>query len=197
VLSHRSAAELLGLLPVRPGPIHVTVASDNGRRKRQGVRIHRSSSLPSAATTRQDGIAVTTPARTIADLRRTVPVETVRQALRQASFEGLDLGSEGGEHRERSELERRFLGLCRRYRLPAPEVNVAIGPYTVDFLWPARRVVVETDGWGSHRGRQAFEDDRARDAYLRLEGYEVLRFSWRQVTGNPGFVAAVLRRYLS
>jgi hypothetical protein len=29
--------------------------------------------------------------------------------------------------RTRSDLERDFLRLCRRYRLPAPEVNVRVG----------------------------------------------------------------------
>jgi very-short-patch-repair endonuclease len=74
---------------------------------------------------------------------------------------------------------------------------VAIGPYTVDFLWRERGLVVETDGWEGHRGRQAFEDDRARDAYLRLQGYEVLRFSWRQIFADVASVVAVLRRYVT
>ena len=30
---------------------------------------------------------------------------------------------------------------------------------TVDFLWEAERVVVETDGWGTHGTREAFEED--------------------------------------
>jgi very-short-patch-repair endonuclease len=90
-----------------------------------------------------------------------------------------------------------MLWVCRRYHLPIPEVNVPIGPYTVDFLWRDRRLVVETDGWEAHRGRQAFEDDRARDAYLRLQGYEVLRFTWRQLMAERGSVVAVLRRYLT
>jgi len=196
VLSHRSAAEHLGLLAVRPGPIHVTVSGNSGRKKRPGLLIHRSSLLPRSATTLHNGIAVTTPERTIADLRRTAPAGVVRQALRQANFKGLDLGNSGGAVRDRSELEKRFLRFCRRQRIRAPEVNVPIGVYTVDFLWRGRHLIVETDGWEGHRGRQAFEDDRERDAYLRLRGYEVLRFTWRQLVNNPGFVAAVLRRYL-
>ena len=107
------------------------------------------------------------------------------------------LGNEGVRDRTRSELERIFLGLCRRYRLPTPEVNVEIGPYTADFLWRERRLVVETDGWGAHRGRQAFEDDHARDAYLRLQGFEVLRFTYEQVVRDPGTVAALLRRLVT
>ncbi len=128
----------------------------------------------------------------------------MRQALRNAAYRRLDTGSEGegalgrGEDaRERSELEGRFLRLCHKHGLPLPLVNERLGPYTVDFVWPEQRLAVEVDGWQGHRGRQAFEDDRERDAYLRLEGYKALRFTWRQVTQNPESVVAVLRRYLS
>jgi very-short-patch-repair endonuclease len=197
VLSHRSAAELWRLLPVGAGPVHVTVAGRGGRARRRGLVIHHSPSLLPTDRTHRNRITVTTPARTLADLRRTVPVGVVRRARRQAAYLGLDPGSEGERMRDRSELERRMLWVCRRYHLPSPEGNVPIGPYTVDFLWHDRRLVVETDGWEAHRGRQAFEDDRARDAYLRLQGYEVLRFSWRQVMEDSRSVVAVLRRYLT
>src|ERR671922_12174 len=66
----------------------------------------------------------------------------------------------------RSELERAFLRLCRRHHLPEPEVNVRVAGFTVDFLWRAERLAVETDGYGAHRGRQAFEDDRERELAL-------------------------------
>ena len=98
--------------------------------------------------------------------------------------------------RIRSELERRFLRFCHRNGLPIPEVNAPIPPYTVDFLWRQAKLVVETDGYQAHGGRQAFEDDRARDAFLRSLGYEVLRFTWRQLEDDPGSVLSVLRRYL-
>jgi very-short-patch-repair endonuclease len=197
VLSHRSAAELWRMLPAITTPIHVTVRGSGGRTRRRGLVIHHSSALQSTDTLRRNGIAVTKPARTLADLRRIEQPAVVRRAKRQAAYLGLDFGSEGGEVRERSDLERRMLWVCRRHRLPIPEVNVPIGPFTVDFLWRERRLVVETDGWEAHRGRQAFEDDRARDAYLRLRGYEVLRFSWRQLFDDPQPVVAVLRRYLT
>jgi hypothetical protein len=72
VLSHRSAAALWGLLPVRSGPVDVTIPASAGRKKRRGIRLHRSPSVISAST-RRSGIPVTTPARTIADLRSKVP----------------------------------------------------------------------------------------------------------------------------
>ena len=71
-LSHRSAAALWELLPTRPGPVHVTIPTHAGRSRRAGIRLHRSPSLPDAATTHERRIAVTTPARTLADLQRSV-----------------------------------------------------------------------------------------------------------------------------
>ena len=86
--------------------------------------------------------------------------------------------------------------LCRRHRLPAPELNVYVGPDELDFLWRPQRLIVETDGWETHRDRAAFEADRARDAELKLMGYEVVRFTYRQVLGEPERVAQVLRELL-
>ncbi len=77
-----------------------------------------------------------------------------------------------------------------------PASNVPVGRYTVDFLWPDRPLIAETDGCRYHRGRQAFEDDRARDAELRLLGYEVVRFSYRQVFESPARVARLLAALL-
>jgi very-short-patch-repair endonuclease len=195
VLSHRSAAELWRLLPRRCAPVDVTVPSDAGRRRRDGLRIHRSLHLIPSVRTIRDRIAVTTPARTLGDLRRVASAGLVRKATRQAEYLGLSLG-EIETDGTRSELERAFLGLCRRHRLPMPEVNATVGPYTVDFLWPGDRLVVETDGYGSHRGRQAFEDDRARELYLHTAGYRVRRFTDTQVHDQPAALATSLRAEL-
>lgn len=196
VLSHRSAAELWQLLPRINGPVDVTIATAAGRRRRFGLRIHRSRYLPRNATTMHDGIPVTTPARTLTDLPRVVSSGLARKATRQAEYLGLPLGGIETDG-TRSDLERDFLRLCRRHRLPAPEVNARIGPYTVDFLWPDQRLVVETDAYVTHRGRQAFEDDRARELYLHTQGYRVHRFTDSQVRGQDGAVAASVRAQLS
>jgi very-short-patch-repair endonuclease len=192
VLSHRSAAELWELLPPRKGPVHVTVPVPGGRKKRDGIHLHRSPSLPNTATTRRDGIAVTAPARTLADLRHTIAPALLRKALREAEFRGLDVGDVPSD-RSRSELERAFLRVCRRYRLPRPEVNVEVGRFTVDFLWRRQRLVVETDGYAAHRGRQAFEDDHARELELHALGYRLRRFTDRQVDCEPRAVAEAIK----
>jgi hypothetical protein len=67
-----------------------------------------------------------------------------------------------------------------------------------DFYFPANHLVVETDGWDTHRTRHAFESDRAKDAALTAAGYTVVRFTWRQLRDDPATVAdrltAITRR---
>jgi very-short-patch-repair endonuclease len=196
-VSHRSAAELWGLLQPIDSPIDISVPGDGGRARRSGLRLHRRTALPPAAMTRRYGIPVTKPAQTIVDLRGAVPPRELRRAIRQANVLGLPIGSEASRDRTRSELEREFLHLCRKYGLPAPEVNVRIGPHLVDFFWRERRLVVETDGFRYHRGRQAFEDDRSRDLDLRSLGCDVLHFSYRQVSREPKRVVATVHDALS
>jgi very-short-patch-repair endonuclease len=196
-LSHRSAAALWKLLPSVPGVIDVSVPHRLTRSRQRGIRIHRSRTLAAEGTTRRHGIQVTTPARTISDLRRVVPPERLRRAIREAAVLGFDLGAAADPEFTRSELEHVFLRLCRRHRLPLPEVNVAVGPFTVDFLWRDRRLIAETDGYQFHRGRQAFEDDRARDTELRLLGFEVVRFTYRQIIDRPKHAATTIRSLLT
>jgi very-short-patch-repair endonuclease len=195
-LSHRSAATLWGMLPADDGPVDVSLFSRSGRRKRQGIRIHRPKLLTPREMTHQRGIPVTSPARTLEDLRSTATDGELRRAIRQADFLGLPIGSGVASDKTRSELERRFLWLCRRHRLPAPAVNMRVGALTVDFCWVEEKLVVETDGYRAHRGRTAFEDDRARDLMLRSLGYDVQHLSYRQVFDESARVAAILRSAL-
>lgn len=102
------------------------------------------------------------------------------------------IGTEQGDDRTRSDLELDFLQLCRRHRLPAPEANVPIGRYLVDFLWRDRQLIVETDSYVYHRGEVAFQDDHSRDLDLKGFGYEVVRLSEQQINEEPRKVAQIL-----
>ncbi len=193
VLSHMSAAALWGLLKPIDGPVDVSVPTRAGRRKRLGIRVHRSASLSPGQLTRRLHIPVTTPARTIEDLQGEAPPHLVRRATRQAEMAKYRLGPRVKGDRTRSDLERDFLTLCRRHGIPAPEVNVKVGRWTVDFLWREQRIAVETDFYDYHRGRVAFQDDRARELGLRRHRLAVHRFSEEQVNDEPEEVAADLR----
>lgn len=199
-LSHRSAASLWELLPVRDGRSEVIVHGIGGRAGRAGIHVHRSISLAATEVTLRHGIPVTTPARTIADLRGpgpgrrggAIPAWELRKAIRQANVIGLPLGGPDAADRTRSDLERDFLAICRRHRLPRPAVNVRIGAYLVDFLWRDERLIVEADGYRYHRGEVAFHDDRVRELELMRLGYHVLRLSETQIDEAPKDVAKVL-----
>lgn len=199
-VSHRSAASLWGLLPVKSSPCDVIVLGGAGRARRSGIRIHRSRSLDPVEVTLRNGVPVTTPARTVADLRCAVAARfpgapsarELRRAIRQAGVLGLSMRDEEIADRTRSDLEAAFLALCRRHRLPHPEVNVRVGSYLVDFLWRTDRLVVETDGYLYHRGKQAFQDDHRRDLELRRLGFDVVGLSEEQIAEESDRVAEVL-----
>ena len=102
---------------------------------------------------------------------------------------------------KRSDLEHAFLALCHAHGLPRPLVNHIVEGKEVDFFWPKHRLIVETDGAGTHLTHAAFHRDRARDARLLALGYRVLRFTDLQVSTDAQTVAetvgAVLRRPVS
>jgi very-short-patch-repair endonuclease len=194
-LSHRSAGELWGMLAHRDGPIHVTVAVAGGRGARAGLRVHRRPAIGPSEITMRHGIPVTRPGRTLLDLRATVDQDILRRAARQAGILNLPLG-EFVWDRVTSPLEDLFVRLCRRARLPDPEINVRIGRDLVDFVWSPQRLVVETDGYRYHHGPVAFEDDRARDNRLTALGYEVLRFTHAMLTNEPRESIVLVRERL-
>jgi very-short-patch-repair endonuclease len=198
MLSHRSAAALWRLLPP-PSAVDVTVPRKGGRHQQRGVRLHRSATLTQRQLTRRLNIPVTTPARTLVDLRRCASPQELGRARRQAEVLGyrLDDAAEIEPDLARSELERRFLRLCAKAALPGPEVNARVGDHVVDFLWRRSGLIVETDGYRYHRGRANFEHDRRRDAELATAGYEVLRFTWRQILDQAEKVIEALRARLA
>jgi hypothetical protein len=215
VLSHVSAAVHWCLLTYAPPLPHVTTLAS--RPGAPGIRLHRTRSLDARETTTHRGIPITTVARTLLDLAAHAPTNHLEHAIGQAmrndlydhrAIEQVLDGRPGTRALRRataddpaftrSELERRFLALCRRAGLPRPLVNfplVALDhePFEVDFHFPTYRLVVETDGWDAHGTRQAFERDRAKDAALVAAGYTVLRFTWRQLRYDPETVAARVR----
>ncbi len=213
VLSHSSAAALWELLRPIDGPVHVSVPTTTGRKSKHGIRLHRCPSLaeppssPSSlpmrggrgrrlTTTRRHRIPVTTIQRTVEDLDGCVPAYLLRRARRQAELKGIHL--EGAERkRQRSDLEEGFLALLRTHHLPAPETNVKLGRWEVDFFWRDQRLVVEVDSFTYHRGSVAFEDDHARDLDLRQRGFTVLRFTDTQIEAEPARVVADVARALA
>jgi hypothetical protein len=220
VLSHRCAAEHHALLRGEARVVDVTVPGTK-RRSRGSIRVHRGA-LDPADVTRFRGIPVTSVARTLLDIAETEPRRVVERACDQAEvlrlFDltaieavlGRAAGRRGlpvlrevlsehvaGATLTRSELEERFLAICRDAGLPKPAVNAWLalndGGAEGDFVWRRERLVVEVDGWASHGTRRGFEQDRERDRRLLLAGWQPMRFTWRQLERDPdGCARAVL-----
>jgi very-short-patch-repair endonuclease len=221
VLSHASAAALWDLRRSAAAYTDVTVPRTGGR-KRPGIRIHRPRRLPRDEVTTRDGIPVTTPARTILDMAALLTRSRLEHLLDQAEireltdYRSLDAiarahsGHHGaaklqraiathyaGTNLTRSDLEILFKALCRQHALPEPRVNQTIAGKEVDFLFPAQRLIVETDSWRYHKTRHAFENDRARDVVTSLAGYRTLRFTDRRLERQPQTVAAAIAAILA
>jgi very-short-patch-repair endonuclease len=208
VLSHRSAAVLWGIASVEGGRADVSVGRER-RVRREGVAVHHTLVVPADRTVRL-AIPVTSPARTLVDVAREEDERTVTRALREAQhLRILDIAA------TRAALERRpsrvlaallddlvetetvleddLLRLCDRHGIPRPLTQQPLLGRRVDFLWPRERVVVETDGWGAHGTRRAFQADRAATNALLLAGYVVLRFTHADVVRRPREVARQIR----
>ncbi len=225
VLSHRSAAVHWGIHEDSRNAIDVTAPGRRGRIP-TGIAAHRHGSLTAGDRTIERDVPCTTVARTLLDLAGVVRPRQLRHAITEAEILRLfDLGAvrevidrgrgrrgvarlrlaiashDPREERARRGLERRFLGLCRRSGLPAPEVNGLLmlggGPVQPDFLWRDARLIVETDGRATHLTVRAFEEDRRRDQRLKLAGWDVLRCTWTQVTDEPESLIRTIRTILS
>jgi very-short-patch-repair endonuclease/predicted transcriptional regulator of viral defense system len=220
-ISHMPAAALSDLLPTASRAVHVTVAR-GGRNSRRGVRVHQTRRLDARERAVIDGIPVTSVERTLLDIAGVVRPERLEQAFEQAirmnrlDFSALKQTLDNNRGRKGAArlrslvaefdplapqanegIERTFLRLIRKARLPNPEVNVWIHNHEVDFLWRKDKLIVELDSREFHLTPTAFESDRRRDTELQLLGYTVLRITHRRLAEEPAAVIRDLRCFLS
>ncbi len=213
-LSHATTIWWLGLLKYAPSEIHVSTPRRvqnyynivvHGRRKLERI-LHK-------------GLPITTPSQAILDFAATGTHDLLRFVLANAEYQGLldvdalnaSIGQGVNGTRAlrnairihlpalaltRSVIERLLLLLCERFGLPIPVVNVYVGDWLVDAVWPYAKVIVEVDGVHGHRTRAQIERDHQRDLELRALGYTVLRYTEAQIRDTPAAVAADIRRYL-
>ncbi len=211
-LSHQDAAALRGIRANTRSRIDVTVP--RRLQPRPGIHPHRAVLPPDEITT-INGIPTTTVPRTLLDLAAVLPRQAVHRAVAEAEVlrlaDPLSLATLLDRHPRargitklrdhdpaltRSELEARFLAFLDAAALPRPSVNSRFEGLEVDFAWPARRLIVELDGYAFHATRRAFERDRARDRRLQSRGWRVIRITWRQLHDDRRSLAAELRALL-
>lgn len=218
VLSHHQAAAHHHLRQIGGGPIHVTAPT---RHHIPGIRCHGVRSLHPEDITVVDGIPVTTLARTYLDLAEVLNHRRLIEALEAGERQNkLDLhaieaavGRNPGRRAIKplnsaltqlgdeppwlqSPAERAFRDIVRRHGFPEPQYNVYVEGELVDAVWSEQRLVVEVDGWGFHRSKRSFANDRRRDRVLVKRGWRVVRFTSDDVTLCPEAVAAELSELL-
>jgi very-short-patch-repair endonuclease len=200
VISGRSAAVLHGLPTLDvPAVAELTAhpSASSGRR-----RAHvRGATLSEQDVTTWFGAPITTIARTIADLARhdrrdglmALDAALHEGLVELAAVEAVLAGAAGwpgvrqarelislGSAKAESPLESLTrLGLYDS-GFPAPELQLEIGPYRVDFVWPEQRVILEADGRAKSTEEERWREKR-RDLRLGRLGYTVIRVIWSDV----------------
>ncbi|MFY1672007.1 DUF559 domain-containing protein [Plantactinospora sp. WMMB334] len=231
VLAGLTAAAEAGLRGFRREPIDVLVpdghSTSTARRRLEpgmpGVRVHRTRSLPpdqvQAARPTRTGTARSLVdaagwARSDDEARSMIaagcqqrlvrPEEIVEvagvlpRARRRALVLETARDAQGGAE-ALSEID--FVRLCRRYRLPRPDLqerrrDAAGRMRYLDACWRRWRLHVEVDG-AHHMDVRHWEADMRRQNEVWLDGDRVLRFSAAQIRHRPAEVAEQLRRALT
>ena len=223
-----TAAELLGIAGTPSSSIvHVSLPGSHARPRRtadSSVRLHQFV-LPADQLTVVDGVSVTTPARTVADLvlrsSRLVAVAVVDSSLNRRLLveddlplvRGLMTGRRGAtratawlteaDARAESPLETRVRLRAADGGLPPDElqyrVRTAHGRIVAiaDLAWlrPDARVIGEADGVDAHDNPTALFRDRRRQNDIIAAGYDPIRFTWED-TLDPGYIPNAIRQAL-
>jgi very-short-patch-repair endonuclease len=93
--------------------------------------------------------------------------------------------------RQMTDCENKLWRHLRAHRLNGEKFRrqQPIGPYVVDFVHFGARLIVEADG-GQHDGAR---HDERRDAWLRAQGFRVMRFWNNEIMSNlDGVLATVM-----
>ena len=192
VLSHWSSATLWRMRSGRGPRSHVT--SPRKRRNSRAITFHHAHLLEDEVTEEQ-GIPVTTPARTLLDLAPLLPSPVLARMVESAPGRGASVAQlldryprKAGVPKlrtivatprpmTRSDLEATVFEAIANADLPGPAVNANVEGYEVDFLWREHGVIAELDSYVTHGSRAAFERDRQRDRKLAVAGWRVVRIT--------------------
>jgi very-short-patch-repair endonuclease len=225
VVSHGTAAWLLGLRRWRPNEVDVIAPIEAGR-KIPGIKRRFVPPPTGAEVWWRNGVPLTSAARTIVDCAGIFDAGEVGGMIEQAAVEGLldivaiDRVLDGPRRRGtkqllravapwrryrrgiklRSRMEARLLPLLSEAALPIPQTNtklrVAGKVYEVDFLWRAQKLVVETDGGRFHDNPAAGARDSERNRALVAAGYTIPRLGWEDLRDRPDETMRDLARLL-
>ena len=200
---------LWGVSGFRPGPLDVTVPP--GRSNRNALtRVHRSP----VDGVRRDGIPVTRPSRTLADLAGVVGGDALEEAVddvlcrRLCQLEELRGGRSralravldawNGNGLPDGVAEMRVVRSLLAAGLPQPVRQHEIhrnGELVarVDLVYPEHRLAIELDWFRWHAGRGPFRSDRLRRNRIEAAGWRLLETAPEDIDALSREAAAILR----
>jgi hypothetical protein len=222
VVSHESAAIIHHLdLLNEPGVVSLTAEPEVRSRARHGLAI-RAAAVPESHAMSIHGVLVTTPARTVADLARTLPfmdaVVVADSAIRKLKASKRDVrgillechrwpGKGAAERvidfsngRAESVLESCARAVFHGAGLPAPDLQAeffdreTLATARVDFYWPEFKTVAEADGMAKYENPGDMRRQFKRDRLLRDLGCKVVHFTWHELFDYPERVIARIRQ---
>ena len=210
-----TAAWWHGLTRFAPACVEVTVPRDSNGRTHPGSRVRRRN-IHAKDVVEREGLRVTALPLTVieAAVRRGGGAQLMDRALQhdvelrelwraQLRNKGrygspaarrLMQAAAGGA---RSHAERLLIGLLHGAGITGWVANHPVRRYRVDVAFPAAMVAIEVDGWAFHHEAPDFQQDRIRQNEIALLGWQVLRFTWLDLTEYPDRVIAVVRTAIS
>jgi very-short-patch-repair endonuclease len=211
-----AAAWWHGLTQFAPEIVEVTVPRDSNGRRKAGSRVRRRD-LAAADVVVSRGLRMTALPLTVVEAavhrrgggtlmdwalqRGHVDLRALWQAhLRNKGRYGSPAARlllHAADDGARSAAERKLVRLLRGAGISGWTTNYAIGGYKVDVAFPAGRVAIEVDGLAYHSDSDDFHRDRARQNAIVLRGWQVLRFTWLDLTEYPHRVIATIRAAIS
>jgi very-short-patch-repair endonuclease len=102
----------------------------------------------------------------------------------------------GAADRADSAAERLLISLLRDSGLTGWERGLPFERWIIDVAFPEARLAIEVDGWAWHTDVDRFRADRRKGNALVRAGWQVLRFTWHDLTNQPAHVVLEIRSAL-
>lgn len=225
IFSHRAAAWVHGLSLIIPNPPVDVLVTPNSRGRPQHIIKHYTTTETIEIELHNHGIRTTTLSRTLEDCARYLPLTEavciINSALNQGKAESTELAQRfnhlkgKGAARARATLpylsahcespgETLLLILIITAGLPRPiqQKKLVIDGQIIrpDMLFEDEKLIIEFDGRLKYTNygptNEVLIKESEREKRIKNQGWEVLRYTWKDVHQNPTTVAAEIQRAL-
>lgn len=215
VVTGPAAAFWQQMLPGAPSQIDITVPRNTHRRPQRGIVLRRRDlQRPDLISDR--GVLVAD--RPLAALETAVALRDGsvfldRALQRHVRFPALyrsycrNVGRHGSSaagrlitaaaDRADSAAERLLVKLLRDAGIGGWVLGHPFGPYRIDLAFPAQQVAIEVDGWAWHVDAERFRNDRRKGNAITRGGWDLLRFTWHGLDGEPAETIAEITETLA